>query len=132
MTAEAATGNTVAERRAQLQSAFGKMLERYLPESGELQPWKLAQIESALSEDCHELARQFVESRLAVDPLRDPKPSLRCPECAHAMPGDWARKTHKKTIFGTIYYTRAYGFCRSCGAAFSPSGESVGLRQGLL
>jgi hypothetical protein len=108
------------------------MLDRYLPGSGELQPWKLAQIESALSEDCHKLARQIVEARIEVDPLRDPQPGMRCPDCGYAMAGDAARKTHKKTIFGTIYYTRAYGYCRSCGAAFSPSGESVGLRTGLL
>jgi hypothetical protein len=108
------------------------MLERYLPQSGSLRPWKLAEIETALSADCHKLAREVIEARVEVDPLQDAPQSMRCSQCGYAMPGDPARKVHKKTIFGTIYYTRGYGYCRSCGAAFSPSGESVGLRQGRL
>ena len=132
MMSTAPAADVVAEQRARILAAFEKTLDRYLPESGELQPWKLAQIESALSTDCHRLAREILEARIEVDPLRDPQPSMRCGKCGYAMGGDPARKAHKKTIFGTIYYTRAYGYCRSCGAAFSPSGESVGLRQGLL
>jgi hypothetical protein len=127
-----ADASELAKQRARLLSEFEKVLGRYLPESGELKPWKLAEIEAALSEDGHRLLRQLLEARIEVDPLRQVHETIRCPECGHALPGDRDRRTHKKTIFGTIYYTRAYGYCRSCGAAFSPSGERVELRQGLL
>jgi hypothetical protein len=124
--------NAVAQQRARILATFEKMLDRYLPETGLLRPWKLAEFESALSADSYKLSRELLEARLEVDPLREGERALRCPECGGAMAGDPARKAHKKTIFGPIYYTRGYGYCRSCEAAFSPSGESVGLRQGLL
>ena len=121
-----------AERRRQVLDRFCEKLDKYLPESGELRPWKLAEIELALLDDMNELACDIMESRIGVDPKRVvEKPH--CPDCGRALGGvDRRRPTHKHTLFGPLRYARTYGVCQACGLAFSPSGDRVELRQGLL
>jgi hypothetical protein len=108
------------------------MLDRHLPESGELGAWKLGQMELALLDDVNEIARDVIEARIGADPNRTvEKP--KCPECGLALGGvKRERATHKQTLFGPIRYGRTYGTCQACGLAFSPSGEVFRLRQGLL
>ena len=126
------TADGTAEARTEIIDRFAEKLDKYLPESGELRPWKLAEIELALLEDMNELAREIIESRIGVDPRRVVK-KPRCPDCGRALGGvKRERSTHKQTLFGRLKYSRTYGVCRPCGAAFSPSGERLELRQGLL
>ncbi len=108
------------------------MLDRHLPESGELGAWKLGEIELALLDDVNEIARDVIEARIGADPNRTvEKP--KCPKCGLALGGvKRERSTHKQTLFGPIRYGRTYGTCQACGLAFSPSGEVFRLRQGLL
>lgn len=108
------------------------IVEKYLPASGELRDWTISEIEESLQEDMGRLARGIVETRLEADPRRVvAKP--KCPECGRALGGVGKEiQTHRHTVFGTIRYRRTYGVCRPCGAAFSPSGQRVALRQGLL
>ena len=131
MVVEAGTKDVRAARAAVMERVARK-LDRYLPESGELRGWTISEIEDALIEDMNELARDVIESRLGVDPERVvDRP--RCPDCGRALMGvDRERATHKHTRLGPIRYARTYGVCRPCGAAFSPSGHRVELRQGLL
>jgi uncharacterized protein with PIN domain len=131
MTAEP-QGRDVKAARAVLMERMAQKLDRYLPESGELRAWTISEIEDALIEDMNELARDIVHARLGVDPDRVvEKP--RCPDCGRALMGvDRERSTHTHTRLGPIRYARTVGYCRSCGAAFSPSGQRVELRQGLL
>ena len=119
-------------RRAEVMERFQRKLDKYLPEEGELRPWKLAEIEAELLKDMHELARDIMESRIDVDPRRVvEKP--RCPDCGRALAGvDHSRSAHKQTIFGPMRFTRTYGVCHACRVAFSPSGQRLELRQGLL
>ena len=122
----------VATRRAQVSGRFHRKLDKYLPASGELRAWTIAEIEAELLKDVRELARDVIESRIDVDPARVPE-EPRCPDCGRALGGLRREEhTHKHTVFGPIRYTRTYGVCRPCGAAFSPSGEGLELRQGLL
>ena len=122
----------VRAARAAVMERMARKLDRYLPESGELRAWTISEIEDALIEDMNEIARDVIESRLGVDPERVvDKP--RCPDCGRALMGvDSERSTHRHTRLGPIRYARTYGVCRPCGAAFSPSGQRVELRQGLL
>jgi uncharacterized protein with PIN domain len=122
----------VQARRAAVMERVARKLDRYLPESGELRKWTISEIEDALIEDMNEIARDIVEARLDVDPDRVvDRP--RCPDCGRALMGvDRERSTHTHTRLGPIRYARTYGVCRPCGAAFSPSGQRVELRQGLL
>ena len=128
--ANAAT-DTAAKRAAVLER-IARKLDRYLPESGELRPWTISEIESALLTDVNEIARDVIEARLEVDPARViDKP--RCPGCGKSLKGlKHARKTHRQVIFGPIQFSRTYGICHDCGVALPPSGQRVGLRQGLL
>lgn len=123
---------TAAEGRRQILDRFAERLDKYLPEGGELKPWKLAEIELALLDDMNELACDIIESRMGVDPRRIvEKPH--CPDCGRALGGvKRERSTHKQTLFGPIRYGRTYGTCHACGVAFSPSGDRLELRQGLL
>ncbi len=122
----------IAAKRAQVMERIARKLDKYLPESGELRPWTISEIESALLTDVNEIARDVIEARLDVDPARVvDKP--RCPDCGKSLKGlKHARKTHRQVIFGPVRYSRTYGICHACGVAFSPSGQRVGLRQGLL
>ena len=122
----------VKAARAAVMERMARTLDRYLPESGELRKWTISEIEDSLIEDMNEIAREVIESRLGVDPDRVvEKP--RCPDCGRALMGvDRERSTHTHTRLGPIRYARTYGVCRPCEAAFSPSGQRVELRQGLL
>ncbi len=90
---------------------------KYLPESGELTPWKLGEIELELLEDMrdmNELACGIIESRIDADPNRTvEKPKCpKCPKCGLALGGvKRDRATHKQTLFGPIRYSRTYGTC---------------------
>jgi hypothetical protein len=121
-----------AELRRAVLERFARKLDKYLPESGELAPWKLGEIELKLLDDMNELACGIIESRIGADPKRTlEKP--KCPGCGLALAGvKRDRATHKQTLFGPIRYSRTYGTCQACGLAFSPSGEVFRLRQGLL
>lgn len=129
-TANASKG--VTAKRGEVLERIVRKLDKYLPESGELRPWTISEIESALLDDVNEIARDVIEARLEVDPARVvDKP--RCPDCGKSLKGlKRARKTHRQVIFGPIRYARTCGICHACGVAFSPSGQRVGLRQGLL
>ncbi len=132
MTAGDGSAASTAEHRQRLIEDFTQRLGKYLPESGEPKPWKLAETELALVEDMNELARGIIESRIGVDPLRYVE-KLRCPDCSRALGGvKREAATHKQTLFGPIRYSRSYGTCQACGLAFSPSGEKFRLRHGLL
>jgi hypothetical protein len=122
----------VAAKRSAVLERIARKLDKYLPESGELRPWTISEIESALLKDINEIARDVIEARLEVDLARViDKP--RCPDCGKSLKGlKHARKTHRQVIFGPIQFSRTYGICHACGVAFSPSGQRVGLRQGLL
>lgn len=123
---------TAATKRAAVLERFARKLDKYLPESGELKPWTISEIEDALLADVNEIARDVIEARLDVDPARVvDKP--RCPDCGKSLKGlKHARKTHRQVIFGPVRFSRTDGICHACGVAFSPSGQRVGLRQGLL
>ena len=87
---------------------------------------------NALIKDMNEIARDIIHARLDVDPDRVVK-KARCPDCGRALMGvAGERSTHKHTRLGPIGFARTVGYCRPCGAAFSPSGQRVELRQGLL
>lgn len=132
MTATDDSAAGTAERRKAVLERFAGKLDKYLPESGELRPWKLAEIELALLDDMNELALDIMGSRIGVDPERCPE-KPRCPDCGRALGGVRRRsRTHKHTLFGRLRYARTYGVCQACGLAFSPSGDRVELRQGLL
>ncbi|TET51963.1 MAG: hypothetical protein E3J64_05945 [Anaerolineales bacterium] len=108
------------------------IVKKYLPKSGELRKWTISEIERSLLDDMGQFARSIVEARLEADPQRVvEKP--RCPDCGRALGGVGSEvQTHRHTLFGTIRYRRTYGVCRPCRAAFSPSGQRVVFRQGLL
>jgi hypothetical protein len=126
-----ATAKTTEGRR-RLLDRFAERLDEYLPESGELAPWKLGEMELALLDDMNELACKIMEARIGADPRRIVK-KPRCPECGQALGGvKRGRPTHKQTLFGPIGYSRTYGTCQACGLASSPSGEVFRLRRGLL
>jgi hypothetical protein len=133
-TPPAATGSVdVADLRARIVRDFAAKLDKYLPESGDLRPWKLAEIEAALSTDMQAVSRAVIESRIEADPVRVPAERPVCPRCGRPVRSvDLDRSAHRVTIFGKVHYTRAYAPCHACGVAFSPSGHCVGLRQGLL
>ena len=126
------TAHEVPVARAAVMERVARKLDKYLPESGELSPWTISKIEDALIKDMNEIARDIIQARLDVDPDRvADKP--RCPDCGRALMGvAGERSTHKHTRLGPIGFTRTVGYCRPCGAAFSPSGQRVELRQGLL
>ena len=126
------TAHEVPVARAAVMERVARKLDKYLPESGELSPWTISKIEDALIKDMNEIARDIIQARLDVDPDRvADKP--RCPDCGHALMGvAEERSTHKHTRLGPIGFTRTVGYCRPCRAAFSPSGQRVELRQGLL
>jgi uncharacterized protein with PIN domain len=131
MTVEPNAPDLKAARAAVMERMVCK-LNRYLPESGELRKWTISEIEDALIEDMNEIARDIVHARLDVDPERVVK-KARCPDCGRALMGvAGQRSTHKQTRLGPIEFARTVGYCRPCGAAFSPSGQRVELRQGLL
>ena len=118
--------------RAAIMERVARKLDRYLPESGELRKWTISEIEDALIKDMNEIARDIIHARLDVDPDRVVK-KARCPDCGRALMGvAGERSTHKHTRLGPIGFSRTVGYCRPCGAAFSPSGQRVELRQGLL
>ncbi len=128
----ASSSADVAALRARVQERIDRKLDKYLPASGELRPWTISEIEEVLLADILEIARDVVEARLEVDPRRVvEKP--RCPDCGRALAGVKREvPTHRQTVFGVIRYSRSCGYCRPCRAAFSPSGQRVRLRQGLL
>jgi ribosomal protein L34E len=123
---------TATEANGRAMELARGIVEKYLPASGELRDWTVSEIEASLQEDMTRLARGIVETRLEADPRRVvAKP--RCPDCGRALGGVGKEiQTHRHTVFGTTRYRRTYGICRPCGAAFSPSGQRVALRQGLL
>ena len=122
----------VRAARAAIMERVARKLERYLPESGKLHKWTISTIEDALIKDMNEVARDIIDARLDVDPERVVK-KARCPDCGRALMGvAGERSTHKHTRLGPIGFARTVGYCRPCGAAFSPSGQRVELRQGLL
>lgn len=125
------TGTGVLAERARILESFSRVLDRYLPQDGRLRDWKAAEFEASMQADTQALGRAVMEACLRANP-RSQERRLRCPECGRALEGFEERGTHKQTIFGPIKYKRTYGYCRPCGAAFSPSGERVGLRCGLL
>ena len=128
----AATIHEVQAGRAAIMERVARKLDQYLPESGELRKWTISEIEDALIEDMNEIARDIIHARLDVDPERVVK-KARCPDCGRALMGvAGERSTHKHTRLGPIGFARTVGYCRPCGAAFSPSGQRVELRQGLL
>jgi hypothetical protein len=131
--AETVTGvGDVKALRARLVERFAGKLDQYLPESGELRTWTVSEIEEALSKDMNEMARDVIESRIQVDPRREPRESPRCPECGRVLGGLNARRAHRHTILGPVELTRSTGYCQACDLAFSPSGHRVALRKGLL
>ncbi len=109
-----------------------RKLDRYLPESGALRSWTISEIEDSLLQDMKEIACDIVESRLLLDPLREPAERPVCPKCGRALAGIDVRPTHRKTMIGPIRYERMVGYCQACGLAFSPSGHGVEIRRGLL
>ena len=121
----------VAAARARIDAEIKRRLDAYLPAQGSLKPWKISEIEVALQKDMQELSCAVIQARLGVDPSRV-RAKPRCPQCGRKLMGVHDEHTHKHTIFGPLEYTRTYGYCHSCGVAFSPSGQRVGLRQGLL
>jgi len=122
----------VQAARAAIMERFARKLDQYLPDTGKLRKWTISTIEDALIKDMNEVARDIIHSRLDVDPERVVK-KARCPDCGRALMGvAGERSTHKHTRLGPIGFTRTVGYCRPCGAAFSPSGQRVELRQGLL
>jgi len=118
--------------REQVAGRFMRKLDKYLPESGELRGWTITEIERELLADALDLARDVLEARIQVDPARAPAEKPRCPKCGRALMGLREQAAHKHTVLGPIRYERAYGYCRPCGAAFSPSGQRVEVRKGLL
>ena len=118
--------------RRQIVERFMRKLDKYLPESGRLRPWTISEIEQELLQDSLEIAREVLEARIQVDPDRVPAEKPRCPKCGRALMGLRDQATHKQTIFGPIRFERSRGYCRPCGAAFSPSGHVVEVRRGLL
>jgi hypothetical protein len=131
--AEGKTQAELASLREAVMERFARKLDKYLPRKGELRKWTISEIEAELLKDVTQLARDVIEARIEVDPARVSKDSPRCPDCGRVL-GGIAREqaTNKQTIFGRIRYARTYGICRPCGVAFSPSGQRVALRQGLL
>ena len=121
-----------AALREQVAGRFMRRLDKYLPESGDLRPWTISEIERELLADALDLARDLLEARIQVDPARVPPEKPRCPKCGRSLMGLRDQATHKQTLVGPIRFERAYGYCRPCGAAFSPSGQRVEVRRGLL
>ena len=123
---------TATEANGRAMELARGIVEKYLPASGELRDWTISEIETSLQKDMTQFALGIVKTRLGVDPRRVvAKP--KCPDCGRALGGVGKEiQTHRHTVFGTIKYGRTYGICRPCGAAFSPSGQRVELRQGLL
>lgn len=109
-----------------------RKLDKYLPASGELRSWTISEIEDSLLQDMKEIACDIVESRLLLDPLREPAERPVCPKCGRALAGIDVRPTRRKTMIGPIRYERFVGYCQACSLAFSPSGHSVAVRRGLL
>jgi hypothetical protein len=122
----------VGNMRARVAERMLRKLDKYLPQSGELRSWTISEIEDALLEDMKEIACDIVESRLLLDPQRDPADRPVCPKCGRALAGIHVRSTRRKTMIGPIRYERFVGYCQACGLAFSPSGRSVEIRRGLL
>jgi len=121
----------IRQARAEVLEQFARKLDQYLPESGELKPCTISELEGALVDDVQDLARKVIAARIEVDPQRVPE-KHRCPKCGRALMGHRTEAVHRQTLFGPVRFERAYGYCRPCGSAFSPSGQRVGLRRGLL
>jgi hypothetical protein len=133
MKAEATSGAPdVASVREQVTERMLRKLEKYLPRSGELRSWTISEIEESLLQDMKEIACDIVESRLLLDPLRNPSERPVCSKCGRALAGIDVRSTRRKTMIGPIRYERFIGYCQACGLAFSPSGQCVAIRRGLL
>ena len=68
-----------AALRDEVAGRFMRKLDKYLPGSGELRPWTISEIERELLTDALELARDVLEARIRVDPVRAPaeKPAAR-------------------------------------------------------
>jgi hypothetical protein len=100
-----------ADLRERLAERFVRKLDKYLPESGELRPWTISEIERELAADALDLARDVLEARIQVDPARAPAGKPRCPECGRALMGLRDQATHKQTLIGPTRFERAYGCC---------------------
>ena len=97
-----ATAAGAARHRQRLIEDFTERLGKYLPESGEPGPWKLAETELSLLEDMNELARYIIESRIAADPTQTVGgPSYPGFGRALAAP-DRGSVGHTQTLFGPV------------------------------
>ena len=93
-----------AALREQVAARFARKLDKYLPESGELRPWTISEIERELLADALGLARDLLEARIQVDPARAPEEKPCCPKCGRALMGLRDQATHKQTLVGPIRF----------------------------
>jgi hypothetical protein len=95
-----------AALRGRLIEGFARKLDKYVRESGGLCPWTISELEQSLLADITQLARDVIESRIDVDPVRAPAETPRCPDCGAALASRQV-PTHRHTLFGRIGYERA-------------------------
>jgi len=89
-------------------------------------PSDMGAVEKAVDQvslECRRRALQFLVQQQAT------RHNLNCPRCGAALLVQaHHRPRHVDSCFGSIRFTRAYGFCTGCGDYFYPADASLGLQ----
>lgn len=118
---------TPSSSRARLHRALDQALDRLLP-SDEKTPLRLqtfAEFEDATEQHAMPLLGMILEELSALRPEAEAQAAGCCPHCSAAntrLDGE-ATQREVRSRWGPVVYAQQRARCRSCGAAFSPSGS---------
>lgn len=90
--------------------------------------WNMGDMEKAVNQRTLEIRRRVLE-RMTQDAADDVE--LGCPGCGDAMRVVSRRRGRSvNSVFGTVSFTRGYGFCERCQSHAFPADTSLGLLPG--